>query len=160
MRLPTEAEWEKAASWDPLRGEKRKYPWGDEFDKSKCNTSESGIGTTTPVGQFSPAGDSPYGCVDMAGNVCEWTSSLKKKYPYLVDDGREDESETYERSLGHLYSRRVERGGSFREDATYARTAYREGIVRTGVLDARLTMWYDLGFRCGASPAEMQNAEG
>ena len=71
-RLPTEAEWEKAASWDDIKKEKRVYPWGKDFDASKCNTFESGIGDTTPVGKYSPQGDSFYGVADMAGNVWEW----------------------------------------------------------------------------------------
>jgi formylglycine-generating enzyme required for sulfatase activity len=67
-RLPAEIEWEKAA-----RGiDGRRWPWGNEFDSNKCNTSESGIFDTTPVGKYSPAGDSPFGASDMAGNVWEW----------------------------------------------------------------------------------------
>ena len=73
-RLPTEAEWEKAAGWDEEQGVKRSYPWGDQFDANLCNTAESGIGDTTPVGIY-PGGASPYGVMDMAGNVWEWMAT-------------------------------------------------------------------------------------
>jgi len=73
-QLPTEAEWEKAASWDEEQGVKRTYPWGDQFDARLCRTAESGIGDTTPVGVY-PGGASPYGVMDMAGNVWEWTAT-------------------------------------------------------------------------------------
>ncbi len=115
-RLPTEAEWEKAAGWDEKAGKRRRYPWGDEFDPTKCNTREGGPGTTTPVGQYSPDGDSPYGAADMAGNVWEWTSSLYKPYPYDPDDGREDPEAKGDRVL---------RGGSWGDYQDFARCAGR-----------------------------------
>lgn len=70
FRLPTFEEWTRAARGD----DGRRFPWGDEIDKPRCNTAELGAGGTTPVGAF-PDGVSPVGCYDMMGNVWEWTST-------------------------------------------------------------------------------------
>jgi iron(II)-dependent oxidoreductase len=79
-RLPTEAEWEKAASWDPRSGGKRRFSWGDEpADPARANFGNSRWGTTAVAAH--PEGRSDYGCFDMTGNAWEWTSSIFGPYP-------------------------------------------------------------------------------
>jgi len=115
FRVPSEAEWERAA-----RGTAgNKYPWGNTFDKNRCNSRESELGGLTPVGKYSPQGDSPEGCADMAGNAWEWTRSYYNfKYPYVLNDGREDES------IGDVMAHTL-RGGSYGNDEWRVRCAFR-----------------------------------
>ena len=78
-RLPTEAEWEKAASWDDRNKRKRIYPWGDTLDCQFANYS-SCVKNPTAVGSYE-SGKSPYGAYDMAGNVWEWVEDWYDVYP-------------------------------------------------------------------------------
>jgi len=132
-RLPTEAEWEKAASWNGGTHDKVVWPWGNTFDATRINSAEANTGDTTPASQY-PA--ELNGTFDMGGNVSEWTSSLFKPYPYRADDGREDLAATGDR---------VFRGGSWAQTGGKAHGSVRQAATST-YADR------EIGFRCAANP--------
>ncbi len=138
--LPSEAQWEKAGrggeripqralarrladgpagaapQLSPNPQAQREWPWGGgAFDRERANVTETGVGAMSALGCF-PGGAGPYGALDLAGNVWEWTSSENRDYPYNAQDGREDLSSDVDRVL---------RGGAFGNGSRLARCAFR-----------------------------------
>ena len=103
----------------------RRYAYGDDYDVARCNTFDTHIRRTTPVGVF-PGGETPEGVVDLTGNTWDWTGSLYQPYPYNAADDRENPA---------VDDRRVLRGGAWRVPAVYARAAYRNRLHPAGRLD-------------------------
>ncbi|HHY88556.1 MAG TPA: formylglycine-generating enzyme family protein [Chloroflexi bacterium] len=146
VRLPTEAEWERAARGGP-HGERGGllYPWGAEWDDDACSSLETGFNDTCAVGMF-PRGASACGCLDMSGQVWEWVSTIfgpdarvpAYPYPYDGSDGREAPE-----APDHV--RRVLRGGSFASPFDKVTCTYRGSLEPVGY-------WRGDGFRVVVAP--------
>lgn len=133
-RLPTEAEWEKAACWDEKNQQKTIFPWGnDQPTEQRANLLESHLWACTNVGSF-PKGVSHYGCHQMIGDVWEWTSSEFVGYPGFKS-GFEEYNDKW------FTNQKVLRGGSFGTPTMSIRGSYRNFFR----LDER---WLFSGFRC------------
>lgn len=129
--LPSEVQWEAAA-----RGpDDRRFPWGNAPPESRLLVSGGPVGNTAPVGSR-PAGASPFGVLDMAGSLAEWTTSLKLPYPYRREDGRE---------VATGQGERVTRGGDYEYDseAINHTVSYRDGFSNDPRHGHR-----HVGFRC------------
>jgi ergothioneine biosynthesis protein EgtB len=133
-RLPTEAEWEKAATLSPSSNAKQEFPWGDSPpDESRANLFENGFWNVAPIGSF-PEGQSAYGCQQMIGDVWEWTTSDYTPYP-----GFKSEFDEYNDKW--FVGQKVLRGGSFATPQIHIRSTYRNFFYPH-------ERWMIAGFRC------------
>ncbi len=133
-RLPTEAEWEKAATFDPRGSERQAFPWGDSaVDESKANLFENGLWTPAAIGSF-PDGQNGYGCHQMIGDVWEWTTSDYVPYP-----GFKSEFDEYNDKW--FVNQKVLRGGSYATPRSHIRSTYRNFFHAH-------ERWMVSGFRC------------
>ncbi len=133
-RLPTEAEWEKAACYDSREAVKKAFPWGNESpDTNQANLFENELWSVAPIGAF-PTGASSYGCQQMIGDVWEWTTSDYVRYP-----GFKSEFDEYNDKW--FVNQKVLRGGSFATPLLHIRSTYRNFFHAH-------ERWMVSGFRC------------
>ncbi len=122
-RLPTEAEWEMAATLDPATGHKRRFPWGDDSPTAARANLDFRAGGTIDVRAL-PAGDSPCGCRQMIGNVWEWVSDTFEAYPGFERDPYKEYSQPY------FGNKKVLKGGGWTTRSRLIRATWRNFFKR------------------------------